>query len=212
MTMKNIKKVLISLTAAAVSAASFCAIPSASAASGKYKTYSYYFDVPENTYVKTCNANVSYNPNNVEFVRSNNGNLGGTFSVSNVGITDTSKKTYVEYSNASPSSQSGSLGFVTLKTTSSVPSFSVTLVKNDRNNTLVTSTVKVNRVLMGDVNLDGVVTQDDVTLLSRAVMGAAALNETQKRAADVDGNGKADATDALCINKYIAGVIDSVCD
>ena len=209
--MKNIKKALISLTAAAVSAVSLCAIPSASAENGKYKTYSYYFDVPENTYVKTCNANVSYNPNNVEFVRSGNGNLGGTFSASNIGITDTSKRTYVEYSNSSPSSKSGSLGFVTLKTTSSVPSFSITLVKNDRNNTLVTSTVKVNRVLMGDVNLDGVVNNDDVQLLNKAVLGAAALNETQKRAADVDGNGKADATDSLYISKYIAGVIDSVC-
>lgn len=210
MTMKNIKKALVSLTAAAVSAASFCAITSASAASGKYKTYSYYFDVPENTYVKTCNANVSYNPNNVEFVRSSNGNLGGTFSVSNIGITDTSKKTYVEYSNASPSSQSGSLGFVTLKTTSSVPSFSVTLVKNDRNNTLVTSTVKVNRVLMGDVNLDGVVNEDDASLINRNLMVGAVIPEP--RAADVNGDGKIDSIDSLNIIKYTSGVFDSVCD
>lgn len=208
--MKNIKKALVSLTAAAVSAASFCAITSASAASGKYKTYSYYFDVPENTYVKTCNANVSYNPNNVEFVRSSNGNLGGTFSVSNIGITDTSKKTYVEYSNASPSSQSGSLGFVTLKTTSSVPSFSVTLVKNDRNNTLVTSTVKVNRVLMGDVNLDGVVNEDDASLINRNLMVGAVIPEP--RAADVNGDGKIDSIDSLNIIKYTSGVFDSVCD
>lgn len=211
MTMKNIKKALVALTASAVSVASFCAVPSASAASGKYKTYSYYFDVPENTYAKTCNANVSYNPNNVEFVRSSNGNLGGTFSVSNIGITDTSKKTYVEYSNSAPSSKSGSLGFVTLKTTSSVPSFSVTLVKNDRNNTLATSTVKVNRVLMGDVNLDGVVNEEDVTLLNKAVLGAVLLNETQKRAADVNGDGVTDSIDSLNIVKYNAGVFDSVC-
>lgn len=208
--MKNIKKALVSLTAAAVSAASFCAITSASAASGKYKTYSYYFDVPENTYVKTCNANVSYNPNNVEFVRSSNGNLGGTFSVSNIGITDTSKKTYVEYSNASSSSQSGSLGFVTLKTTSSVPSFSVTLVKNDRNNTLVTSTVKVNRVLMGDVNLDGVVNEDDASLINRNLMVGVVIPEP--RAADVNGDGKIDSIDSLNIIKYTSGVFDSVCD
>lgn len=65
---------------------------------------------------------------------------------------------------------------------------------------------------MGDVNLDGIVNNDDVQLLNKAVLGAATLNATQKRAADVDGNGKADATDSLYINKYIAGVIDSVCD
>ena len=208
--MKSIKKALVSLTAAAVSAVSFCAIPSASAASGKYKTYSYYFDIPENTYVKTCNANVSYNPNNVEFVRSSNGDLGGTFSVSNIGITDISKRTYVEYSNSSPSNKSGSLGFVTLKTTSSAPNFNVTLIKNDRNNTLVTSTVKVNRVLMGDVNLDGVVNEDDASLINRNLMVGAVIPEP--RAADVNGDGKIDSIDSLNIVKYTAGVFDSVCD
>ena len=209
--MKNIKKAFASITVAMVSVFSFCAIPSASAESGQYKTYSYYFDVPENnTYVKTCNANVSYNQNNVEFVRSSNGDLGGTFSVSNIGITDTSQITYVEYSNSAPSSKSGNLGYVTLKTKSSVPSFNVTLVKNDRNNTLVTSTVKVNRVLMGDVNLDGVVNNEDVELLNKNLMVGTELSEP--RAADVNGDGNIDSVDSLSILKYTLGVYDSVCD
>ena len=216
--MKIVKRFLVSLMATAVSASSLSVIPSVSAASGKYKTYSYFFDVPANTYVKICNANTSYNPNNVEFVRKgkekfvNSADLGGTFNVSNIGVTDSLKRTYIEYSNASPTNKEGNLGYVTLKTTSTIPSFSVTLVKNDRGNTLVTSTVKVNRVLMGDVNLDGIVDVKDVELLNKACMGTASLNKSQLRAADVDGNNQFDSTDSLNILKYVQGIKDSVCD
>ncbi len=213
--MKNIKKALVSLTAAAVSAASFCAVTSASAEiSGKYNTYSYYFEVPANTYVKTCNANVSYNPNNVEFARSSKGNLGGTFKVSNIGITDTLKRTYVEYSNSSPSNKSGNLGYVTLKTTSSIPSFNVTLVKNDRNNTLVTSTVKVNRILMGDANQDEHVDIADATAIIQSIGNADeyGLSEKGKLAADVNFDGMVTGADANLIQELIAGMINGFCD
>ncbi|MCM1270141.1 MAG: dockerin type I repeat-containing protein [Ruminococcus flavefaciens] len=208
--MKNVKKMLVSLMAAAASAVSLCVVSASSAANVKYNTYSYYFDVPENTYIKTCNANVSYNPNNVEFVKSSNGNLGGTFSVSDVGINETSKKTYVEYNNSSPSNKSGNLGYVTFKTTSAIPSFSVTLVKNDRNNTLVTSTVKVNRILMGDVNLDGVVNDTDMTYFQKYMIGSIKFNETQFRAADLDGDGSINGADFTRLMMYLEGSSDSV--
>lgn len=208
--MKKIKKVLVSFMAAAVSAASFGTATAASAENVKYNVFSYYFDVPENTYVKTCNANTSYNPNIVEFVRSSNGNLGGTFTASNIGITDTSKKTYIEYSNSSPTSKSGSLGSVTFKTKSTAPNFTVTLVKNDRNNTLVTSTVKVNRILLGDVNLDGVVNDVDLTYLSKYLAGSIKFNTAQLRAADIDGDGEINSIDATRLMMYVEGVNDSV--
>lgn len=101
--MKKFKKVLVSLTAAAVSSASFCTVPSVSAGvSGKYNTYGYYFEVPENTYVKICNANLSYNPNYYEFIMSRTGDLGGAFIVNDIMVTDASRKLYVEYNNSSP--------------------------------------------------------------------------------------------------------------
>lgn len=208
--MKKIKKVLVSFMAAAVSAASFGTATAASAENVKYNVFSYYFDVPENTYVKTCNANTSYNPNIVEFVRSSNGNLGGTFTASNIGITDTSKKTYIEYSNSSPTSKSGSLGSVTFKTKSTAPNFTVTLVKNDRNNSLVTSTVNVDEVLMGDVNLDGVVNNLDTTFLGKYLAGSIKFNTEQFRAADLDGDGAVDPNDLTRLMMYVEGVNDSV--
>lgn len=212
MTMKNIKKAFVSLTAAAVSAVSFCTIPSASAEiNGKYNTYGYYFEVPENTYVATCNANLSYNPNNFEFVKSRKGDLGGTFSVSNVGVNETLKRIYVEYNNSSPSAKEGYLGFVALRTnSSSAPSFNVTLVKNDRNNTLVTSTVKATRVLMGDANQDGRVTIADATAIMQALSNPNDYKLSKKGAfaADVNFDGGVSPIDANIIQQLEAGLIN----
>lgn len=208
--MKKIKKVLVPIMAAAVSAVSFCTATAVSAENVKYNAYSYYFDVPENTYVKICNANASYNPNIIEFVRSSNGNLGGTFTASNVGITDTSKMTFIEYSNSAPTSKAGCLGSVTFKTKSTAPSFTVTLVKNDRNNSLVPSTVNVNRILMGDVNLDGVVNDVDMTYLNKYLASSIKFNTAQSRAADLDGDGVIDGSDATRLMMYLEGLSDSV--
>lgn len=210
--MRKFKKVLVSLTAAAVSAASFCIVPSASAVvSGKYNTYGYYFEVPENTYVKTCNANLSYNPNYYEFIMSRTGSLDGSFIVNDIGITDSSKKLYIEYSNSSPSANKGYLGFVALKTNySSAPTFNITLVKNDRNNTLTTSTVKANKVLMGDVNQDTHVDIADATLILQHIANEDGypLTKNGMFAADVNFDGSITAADAHLIQELDAGVRD----
>lgn len=208
--MKTLKKLLISVTAAAISTASFCSMLPSHADSEKYIAYSYYFDVPANTYVKGCDAVMSYNPENTTYVRNSTGNLGGTFAVSDVRTSNTSRKTYVEYNNSAPTSNAGYLGCVTVETTSSTPNFSVTLVTNDRGNMLVTSSVSVTCVLMGDINLDGKVAQDDVELLLKWLLGAASLNESQARAADLNGNGIVDGGDASILNQYVGGVNDSV--
>lgn len=210
--MKNIKKALVSLTAAAVSAASFCAIPSASAEiSGKYNTYGYYFEVPENTYVATCNANLSYNPNYYELIMNKRGNLGGTFIVNDIGITDTSKKIYVEYNNSSPSANKGYLGFLALKTNlSSASDFNVTLVKNDRNNTLATDTIEVSPILIGDVNQDGRVEIADATLILQYLTNKDEYQLTNKGmlAADVNFDGAVTGADADLIQQLDAGMIN----
>lgn len=210
--MKKFKKVLVSLTAAAISAASLCVVPSASAGvSGKYNTYGYYFEVPENTYVKTCNANLSYNPNYYEFIMSRTGNLGGAFIVNDIGINDASKKLYVEYNNSSPSANKGYLGFVALKTNlSSAPDFNVTLVKNDRNNTLSTSTVKAKRYLMGDANQDGRVTMADATAIMQSMGNPDkyGLSDEGMCAADVNFDGMVSFADIDLIQKLDAGLIN----
>lgn len=210
--MRKFKKVLVSLTAAAVSAASFCIVPSSSAVvSGKYNTYGYYFEVPKNTYVKTCNANLSYNPNYYEFIMSRTGSLDGSFIVNDIGITDASKKLYIEYSNSSPSANKGYLGFVALKTNyTSAPAFNITLVKNDHNNNLATSTVKAKRYLMGDVNQDGRVEIADATLILQYLTNPNDYELTSEGmlAADVNFDGSVTAADAHLIQELDAGVRD----
>jgi len=210
--MKKFKKVLLSLTAAAISAASLCIVPSASAeVSGKYNTYGFYFEVPANTNVKTCYANLSYNPNSYEFIMSRTGDLGGAFIVNDIGITDTSKKLYVEYNNLSSSANKGYLGFIALKTNyTSAPFFNITLVKNNSNNTLSTTTVEARRYLMGDANQDGSVTIADATAIMQSMGNPSAypLSIEGMRAADVNFDGKVSFADVNLIQELDAGLRD----
>ncbi|MBR6618518.1 MAG: RICIN domain-containing protein [Oscillospiraceae bacterium] len=66
------------------------------------------------------------------------------------------------------------------------------------------------KVVYGDVNLDGGVDILDVIVLNKGLLGAANLEEQQKRNADCDKNGKPDANDSLMILKFIVGILDSL--
>lgn len=205
-----VKKILASLMSAVV-----CIVPcsenlSVSADAIKYKTYSYYFDASANTYIETFNANLSYNSNSTMYIRNGDGNLKGTFKVNDIGITSSSRKTYIEYSNNSPSNLKGCLGYITFNTTSTISNFNITLILNDRGNSLDKSTVAVSKILMGDVNQDGLIAQEDIQLMNEYVLGKTILNEAQLRAADVNGDGELTSTDSLCVQKYISGVTTSV--
>lgn len=211
MIMKKIKKVLVSLTAATVSAASLCIVPSASAGvSGKYSTYSYYFKAEPNTYIGFCEANASYNTGNVEFYRNSNGELGGKFSVSNTG-SGTMRKITVDYRNSSPTKDSGYLGYVTFKTTSELPSFEVTSLVNDRgNNLIVDESIEITRILIGDANQDGRVTIADSTAILQSLVNPDdyGLSEKGTIAADVNFDGVVTEDDALLIQQLDARVIN----
>ncbi len=210
--MKKIKKILVSLTAAAVSAASLCIVPSASAGvSGKYRTYSYYFKAESNTYIATCKAEVGYDTGNTEFYRSSNGDLGGRFSVSNTG-SGVTKKITVNYSNSSPTKDAGYLGYVTFKTTTAPLNFDVKKLVNDRGNNLTfdDENIKIMPILMGDVNNDGRVEIADATLILQSLTGNSAyqLTEPGKLAADVNFDGVVTKEDALLIQQLDAGMIN----
>ncbi|MGN1202997.1 MAG: dockerin type I domain-containing protein, partial [Eubacterium sp.] len=63
--------------------------------------------------------------------------------------------------------------------------------------------------LLGDVNLDGVVTIDDATLVQKYLAGISELDDPiQLLAADVDSSGEITIDDATRIQKYLAGLID----
>ena len=63
--------------------------------------------------------------------------------------------------------------------------------------------------MLGDVNLDGVVTIDDATLVQKYLAGISELDDPlQFLAADVNSSGDVTIDDTTLIQKYIAGLID----
>ena len=82
-------------------------------------------------------------------------------------------------------------------------------------NVVYPSTVYSNRTSTfvfkyGDANLDGVTNTKDATLIQKYLIGKEVLNDTQKLAADVDGDGDVDIIDVNLIQKYIADIIPSL--
>lgn len=61
--------------------------------------------------------------------------------------------------------------------------------------------------VIGDVNSDGEVTIDDVTLLQKYLAENSELSETQISLADVNGDGDVMIDDVTMIQKYLAGAI-----
>lgn len=212
--MKKFKKVLVSLTTAAVSAASLCIVPSASAVvSGKYSTYKYVFKVNKTkTYMVECYAGTteSYDSNYTEFYKSGDGNIGGTISVNNIRLNSSSRMTYMEYNRSSPLIESGYLGYIAFKTTSTPPTLKMTSVVDDRGNELKESYVTVIPILMGDVNQDGRVEIADATLILQYLTNKDEYNLTENGllAADVNFDGSVTAADAHLIQELDAGVRD----
>ena len=63
---------------------------------------------------------------------------------------------------------------------------------------------------LGDVNGDGEITQDDLTMINNYLLKTTALTEQQFIAADVTKDGKIDSADVNKLNKYIQGTITSL--
>ena len=61
--------------------------------------------------------------------------------------------------------------------------------------------------MFGDVNGDGYVKIDDVTLVLKYVVGLENFSSLQIKAADVDKDGTVNVKDATLIQKYIADMI-----
>lgn len=72
----------------------------------------------------------------------------------------------------------------------------------------VTRKETVNVSLLGDVNLDGEVTIDDVTLTQKYMANLVDLSEQSQKNADADKNQKISIDDATTIQKYLAGIYE----
>lgn len=63
---------------------------------------------------------------------------------------------------------------------------------------------------LGDVNEDGEITQDDLTLLQNYIAGTVSLTEKQLKAADVNNDGYIDTGDTYKLGQYLNGSIPSL--
>lgn len=80
-------------------------------------------------------------------------------------------------------------------------------VKGFENASISTSTNLESNIMFGDVNGDGYVKIDDVTLVLKYVVGLENFSSLQIKAADVDKDGTVNVKDATLIQKYIADMI-----
>ncbi len=62
----------------------------------------------------------------------------------------------------------------------------------------------------GDINADGIIDLSDLSELSLALIGDVKLTETQKSAADVDGDGKVTLADLAKFRQYLSKQIESL--
>ena len=62
--------------------------------------------------------------------------------------------------------------------------------------------------MLGDVNLDGQITIDDVTLAQKYLANLIDLSEQSQKNADIDKNGQINIDDVTDIQKYMAGLFE----
>lgn len=209
--MKCFKKLTAVLLTAIMSAVSVGNMVSASAAEvSENAVYAkrYCFYASENTYIAKLNANVSYNPNLTKCTIDSVGDVGGTFKVNNIEITDTQNMVYMNYTNSSPSKQFGYLGFVDFVSKSTYPNINdinITSLKNDRGNELAKSNIYFDVLNVGDVNCDGIVNERDFELLQKYLAGAYYIPEAGKLQSDINGDGTIDMHDAVLLLRYFDG-------
>lgn len=72
---------------------------------------------------------------------------------------------------------------------------------------IVTKSFEINQCEIGDVNLDGTVNIDDVTLIQKYIANMSEFDSEQLKAADVTGDNDISIDDVTAIQKYLAGMI-----
>ncbi len=75
---------------------------------------------------------------------------------------------------------------------------------NDYTGIVTVDYVVYSEQLLGDVNMDGVITVADATLVQKMVAQLETMSSDQSILADVDNNGTVNVNDVTCIQKYIA--------
>ncbi len=214
MIMKKIKKILTSITAAAVSAISLCSMFSANAAITQLKTFRVFHEVKASSNITYFDYTIDYtskvtaNPSrktklldNGNFVSTNNNKVQATY-----------------LGNAISSGIIATTDFYTPMSVSSIfneINYNAT-IRNSSNNNIAPTSITITAVLMGDVNQDGVVDNNDVTALSKYFLnknmypisekGLLAANVTFNF--DQNGDPLIDKIDLSTLIEYVHGSIE----
>ena len=212
---KNLRKI-----AALVSASVMCAVPmlnnySASAIT-KYKTYAVcckYNKVSGNNYMAYFDLTLHYNSGFTgEKAIATNLCKGGTFRST---INTTSRNIQCTYMG-DPIKTNGYLASAKVIAPMSTENndnfiyFTSKVIRDINGNALNVNNIKIDKILMGDVNLDGKVTEEDATriIMYLGNQDEYDLSEKQKIAADVYNTGDGiTGNDANRIREYVNGQI-----
>lgn len=213
MKMKKItRKIVAAMSAAVLSAVPMINSFSANAAVTKYKTYVLY-NVANNSSIAYFDFKLNYTAD-VTATTSEKTALcnNGYFSSSNI----TSSRTVLNTYNGAEIGATGKLcstKFIVPMDTDSiydVVSRSNVTIRNANDVTLSPTSIYMEEVLLGDVDLNGVVNDKDAELIIKSLSNPDAykLNDKQKDAADVYNRGDGvTAMDALEIQKYVQGQV-----
>lgn len=213
--MKKLKKILAAITTAAVSAVSLCSMFSASALGVvDEETYRIYVDVSTNSGLSEACLNLRYDPIIADVCKCRKGTLNNSSSFSE--LIDPKIGYYgidVYYDANSNLTAAGTLGVITMIAPSSINSIfdvvdlNIDYLCNTAGTFLPTSRIRINEVMVGDVNQDGKVNSADATLLNNYLNGKASLSGNALRAADTTGDFGVNKDDLTHLNDYLNGTI-----
>ncbi len=213
--MKKLKKILTALITAAVSAVSFCSMFTASAlGSVDEETYRIYVDVPVNSGISETCLNLRYDPIIADVCKYYKGTLNNECYVS--ALIDNEIGYYgidAYYESSSNLTASGTLGVITMIAPSSINSIfdvvdlNIEYICNTAGTFLPTSRLRINDVMVGDVNQDGKVNTADATLLNNYLNGKASLSGNALRAADTNADFGVTKDDLTHLNDYLSGKV-----
>ncbi len=207
--MRKIKKILTAIATTTISAVSLCSMFSVSAETTQLNTFRIYHNVAANSNISFFDFTIYYssiitaNPSKKTALLNN-----GYFSSFNNG------KVVSRY-NGNPIKSSGTIATtefyapISTKKIFDEISYSATISDNNGNNKDPNS-ITMNAVLLGDVNQDGIVNNNDVADLNMYLLDPDnyPLTGNKLLAADVMGDGIIDASDSLLIMNYVNGSID----
>ncbi len=117
------------------------------------------------------------------------------------------------YKASSNLTVSGILGVITMTAPNSIDSIfdlvdlNIEYIRNSAGTNLPTSRIRINDVLVGDVNQDGKVNSAAATLLDNYLNGKASLSGNALRAADINADFGVTKDDLTHLNDYLSGKV-----